>query len=87
MDGDGDTGPADHDPGLAWHRPSDGVTFKEIRPVATSTGYLTGILREEWKLDLLRCGDGSRSLEFRRKYGRGTFVPTLRENPWPAAHA
>ncbi|MER9624810.1 hypothetical protein NKI98_25805 [Mesorhizobium sp. M0222] len=29
----------------------DGVRVKEIRPVATSTGYLTEIFREEWELD------------------------------------
>lgn len=31
----------------------DGVTFKEIRPVATSNGYLTEIFRAEWGLDSL----------------------------------
>ncbi|WP_245274471.1 dTDP-4-dehydrorhamnose 3,5-epimerase family protein [Mesorhizobium sp. L2C066B000] len=29
----------------------DGVRVKEIRPVATSTGYLTEIFRQEWELD------------------------------------
>jgi dTDP-4-dehydrorhamnose 3,5-epimerase len=29
----------------------DGVVIKEIRPVATSTGYLTEIFRLEWLLD------------------------------------
>ncbi|WP_246679272.1 dTDP-4-dehydrorhamnose 3,5-epimerase family protein [Mesorhizobium sp. B2-6-2] len=31
--------------------PIEGVAFKEIRPVATSNGYLTEIFREEWALD------------------------------------
>ena len=34
----------------------DDVRIKEIRSVATSTGYLTEIFREEWKLDSLPVG-------------------------------
>jgi dTDP-4-dehydrorhamnose 3,5-epimerase len=34
----------------------DGVRIKEIRPVATSTGYLTEIFREEWELDAQPVG-------------------------------
>lgn len=34
----------------------DGVALKEIRPVATSNGYLTEIFREEWGLDPLPVG-------------------------------
>ena len=34
----------------------DGVRIKEIRSVATSTGYLTEIFREEWGLDALPVG-------------------------------
>ncbi|WP_421913469.1 dTDP-4-dehydrorhamnose 3,5-epimerase [Mesorhizobium sp.] len=34
----------------------DGVQVKEIRSVATSTGYLTEIFRGEWELDTLPVG-------------------------------
>ncbi len=34
----------------------DGVQIKEIRSVATSTGYLTEIFRKEWGLDTLPVG-------------------------------
>lgn len=34
----------------------EGVVIKEIRPVATSTGYLTEIFREEWRLDEVPVG-------------------------------
>ncbi|WP_292314942.1 dTDP-4-dehydrorhamnose 3,5-epimerase family protein [Mesorhizobium sp.] len=34
----------------------DGVALKEIRPVATSTGYLTEVFREEWDRDGLPIG-------------------------------
>jgi len=34
----------------------DGVKIKEIRPVATSNGYLTEVFRDEWGLDGLPVG-------------------------------
>jgi dTDP-4-dehydrorhamnose 3,5-epimerase len=34
----------------------DGVRIKEIRPVATSNGYLTEVFRDEWDLDQLPVG-------------------------------